>query len=194
MYELMARPPLSDQNTDRPSTDFAVLYRAHSRDVLVFLTRRTLDPDLAMDITAETFAQALRARRRFRGTVDAERAWLFGIAKHVLSRSLRRGRSEDRALRRLAFEPPPLDADDTAQIVELAGLSDLRAAVAAELKALSTQQREAVHLRIVDELSYEQVAARLRISEPTARARVSRGLRTLAQALEAHLPQKESIP
>lgn len=190
----MARSPSRDQTPDRSSTEFAVLYRAHSRDVLVFLTRRTLDPDSAMDLTAETFAQALRSRRRFRGTtVDEERAWLFGIAKHVLSRSLRRGRSEDRALRRLAFEPPSLDADDTAQIVELAGLSDLRAAVAAELRALSTQQREAVHLRIVDELSYEQVAARLRISEPTARARVSRGLRALAQAVDAHLPQKESI-
>lgn len=147
-----------------------------------------------MDLTAETFAQALRSQRRFRGTTrDDERAWLFGIARHVLLRSLRRRGSEDRALRRLGLERPELDAEDFAGVIELAGLGDLRSAVAVELKALSLKHREAVRLRVIDELSYEQVAERLAISEPAARARVSRGLRTLARALEPSLRPTEQV-
>lgn len=173
--------------------DFAAVYREHSKDVLVYLARRTYDPELAMDLTAETFAQALRSQRRFRGsTVSDERAWLFGIASHVLSRAVRRSRAEGRALRRLGLERPELQADDIARIVELAGLRDLRAVVAVELEALSDKHREAVRLRVVDELTYAQVATCLQISEPTARARVSRGLRALAQALERPLPTAES--
>lgn len=178
----------------RPLADFSAVYRDHSRAVLIFLTRRTYDPELAMDLTAETFAQALSSQRRFRGqTVEDERAWLFGIAHHVLSRSLRRAGSENRALRRLGLERPQLDGEDFATIVELAGLSELRSAVAIELQQLSDKHRDAVRLRVVEELGYDEVARRLEISEPAARARVSRGLRALARALEQTLPYTETI-
>lgn len=165
--------------------DLGAVYREHSRSVLVFLTRRTFDAELAMDLTAETFAQALLSRRRFHGTsVDEERAWLFGIAAHMLSRSLRRSRTEDRAMRRLGLERPGIDRDEIDAVLELAGLADLRGAVQAGLQTLSEEHREAVRLRVVEELSYEEVARRLQVSEPAARARVSRGLRALAETLQ----------
>lgn len=184
----------SRRRSRRMVEDFAAVYRDHGESVLVFLVRRTYDPELAMDLTAETFAQALSSQRRFRGnTADDERAWLFGIARHVLSRSLRRRGSEDRALRRLGLERPDLDATDAANLMEVAGLTDLRIAVAAELEALSEKHRDAVRLRVVDELSYAQVAERLEISEPAARARVSRGLRALSRALEPSVPSTEPL-
>jgi DNA-directed RNA polymerase specialized sigma24 family protein len=58
------------------------------------------------------------------------------------------------------------------------------AALAGALEDLSPQQRDAVRLRVVDELAYPVVAARLGITEQAARARVSRALRVLAVALE----------
>ena len=70
------------------------------------------------------------------------------------------------------------------RIVELAGLDDLRGTVARELGALSEEHREALRLRVVEELSYDDVAERLAITEPAARARVSRGLRTIGRALD----------
>jgi len=51
--------------------------------------------------------------------------------------------------------------------------------VEAALGDLSEVQREALHLYVVDEQPYLHVAARLGVSEPAARARVSRGLRAL---------------
>ena len=38
--------------------EFAAAYRAHSRSILIFLARRTYDPETALDLTAETFARA----------------------------------------------------------------------------------------------------------------------------------------
>ncbi|CAA9554295.1 MAG: hypothetical protein AVDCRST_MAG79-2939 [uncultured Thermoleophilia bacterium] len=177
-----ARPSLED------AAGFADAYRTHSKAILIFLARRTYDPETALDLTAETFARAYAGRRRFRGTSHDElAAWLFAIARHVLARFLRRGVAERRALTRLGIEVPSLEPDDLARVVELAGLADLRLAAAQGFSMLSAKEREAVRLRVVEELPYGDVARRLDISVPTARARVSRGLRALAGVL-GHRP------
>jgi len=174
---------------------FAAVYRAHARTVLVHLTRRTFDPEAALELTAETFAQAFASRRRFRGDSDDDVArWLLGIANHVHARSVRRGRAESRALRRLGVQVPPAEPEDLARIVELAGLAALRADVAAGLAALPDAHREAVRLRVVEELPYPEVAARLAVTEQAARARVSRGLRGLRAALEPPAATQEPSP
>jgi DNA-directed RNA polymerase specialized sigma24 family protein len=50
---------------------------------------------------------------------------------------------------------------------------------------LSDNAREAIMLRVVDELPYSELASRLAISEQAARLRVSRGMRVLALVLDA---------
>jgi RNA polymerase sigma-70 factor (ECF subfamily) len=165
--------------------DVADLYDALSQPVLVFFARRVYDGEVALDLTAETFARALAARARFRGRGEgAAAAWVWGIARNVLGEFFKRGRVERRALRRLGLEPPAVTSDEIERIEQLAGVESLRAAVADALATLAADQREALRLRVVDELDYPAVAHRLGVSEPTARARVSRGLRRLAAALE----------
>lgn len=178
----------------RTPEGFSETYRLHARSILVFLARRTYDPETALDLTAETFAQAFADRRRFRGATDEDAAaWLFGIARHVLARYQRRGMAERRALTRLGLEVPSLEPDDLVRVVELAGLDDLRGAVARELGGLTDEHREVLRLRVIEELPYEDIAQRLAISEPAARARVSRGLRTIGRALEPTAPMQERL-
>jgi len=173
---------------------FAEAYQKHSRSILLFLTRQTYDPETALDLTAETFAQAFAGRKRFRGSTDDElAAWLFAIARNLLARFLRRGVVERRALSRMAIEVPTVEPAEITRILELSGLAEIRTAVARELRTLSEEQREALQLRVVDELPYGEVARRLNIPEQTARARVSRGLRTLATALH-HPPSTQETP
>ena len=171
------------------ASEFAAFYSAHSRQVLAFFARRTFDVEVARDLTAETFAQAFEHRRRFRGSSDAEAAaWLFGIARHQLSRYARTGNVRRKAVERLGIRLPGISEDDHERIVELAGLAEMRDRVATAFSDLSGDQREALRLRVIEELEYPEVAATLCVSEQTARARVSRGLRRLADALEMTAP------
>jgi RNA polymerase sigma factor (sigma-70 family) len=165
--------------------DLSTLYEEHSERILVFLAKRTVDPEIAVDLTAETFAQALKSRKRYRGTTDEEAiAWLFSIARHQLGSYLRRGKAEQRALRQLGISVPPLGDEDVGRIEELADLRDIRRALGRQVARLSDGHRDALRLRVVDELPYAEVARRLEVSEATARARVSRGLRQLASSVE----------
>jgi RNA polymerase sigma-70 factor (ECF subfamily) len=172
----------------------AAAYERDGRRLLIFFTRRTYDAQLAVDLVAETYARAFEQRRRFAAdpaNSDALAAWVFGIGRNVMHEALRRGRAERRALRRIGVEPPVLAADEQARIEELAELGELRAAVVAALAELGSEQREAVRLRVVDELEYPAIAGRRGISEQAARARVSRGLRALAAALDRREPGVE---
>jgi RNA polymerase sigma-70 factor (ECF subfamily) len=171
----------------------ADLYRCEGEKVLIFLTRRTWDAEVALELTAETFALALGRWRRLGGlTVEQQRAWLFTVARRQLSHYLRRARVERRAIERLGMQLPVVSEDDVAQIQSRAGLDEMRSALARELSRLSADQREAVRLRVVEECSYVVLSERLGVSEQVARARVSRGLRRLADALEPHQDRGET--
>jgi RNA polymerase sigma factor (sigma-70 family) len=172
--------------------EFDDLYRRESEGVLVFFARRTLDSEVAVELTAETFAQAYLGWPGLRGRSREERqAWLYTIARRRLSRYLRRGLVERRALRRLGIQTPVAHEDDLALIEERAGLAYLRATLSAELVRLTTEQRKALELRIVQERPYAEVARDLGISELAARARVSRALRSLGGALDVQLAAGE---
>jgi RNA polymerase sigma-70 factor (ECF subfamily) len=165
--------------------DVKALYTDYGDELLRFLVRRTGDTEIAADLWGETFAQALASRGRFRGKDEqAVVAWLYTIARRQLARYYRRGKAECRAMQRLGMERPAISAETEAQIVQRAGLDEMRDAIAAGVATLSDDAREAIMLRIVDELSYSDLASRLAISEQAARLRVSRGMRILARVLD----------
>jgi RNA polymerase sigma-70 factor (ECF subfamily) len=160
---------------------FHDFYVANRRRLLAFLTRRTLDPDVARDLTAETFAVALQRRRQFRGETDAEaEAWLFAIARTQLSVYWRRGTAERRALALIGAGDRAADVPELDRIEELAGLRQLRRDVRRAVDGLSPEQAYAVQQRVVWERAYADLADELGVSQDVVRARVSRGLRTLA--------------
>jgi len=165
--------------TGDPDT-FAALYRRYERPLLAFFMRRTGEPELAADLTAETFAAALAGRGSFREDAPVD-AWLFGIAQHKLIDSFRRGRVADDARRRIGMPQISLDDHDLERIEATAG-SDL--AIDHLLAALPADQRVAIRARILDERSYPEIAAELECSEAVVRKRVSRGLARLRAQLD----------
>lgn len=166
---------------------FSELYQREGESVLIFLTRRTWDGETALELTAETFAVALRSWRKLRAlTAEQQRAWLFTVARRQLGRYLRRATVERKAVQRLGMQIPTVDHDDLLLIERRAGLPELRHALERELARLSPTQRDALQLRVIEERSYEEIALQLGISQQTVRARVSRGLRALAHALEPY--------
>jgi RNA polymerase sigma-70 factor (ECF subfamily) len=154
---------------------FVEFYRRHLAPVLGFFLRRTSDPELTADLTAEVFAAALLAAERYRPGERPALAWLYGIAAHKLADSRRRGRVEDAARRRLALEPLTVDDADLARIEAMAS----GGAAEAALSELPDALRDAVFARVVEERSYSEIAASMKCSELLVRQRVSRGLKSL---------------
>jgi RNA polymerase sigma-70 factor (ECF subfamily) len=156
---------------------FRELYDRYADRIHGYFVRRTGDADAAFDLTAETFAQAWLVRARFRDEIDGSAApWLFGIARNVLLMSIRRGQLERRAFERLGIAErldAPYEAASVAPEERWAdGADEL-------LDALPPAQRDAVRLRVVQELSYEQVGVALGTRASAARVRVHRGLAAL---------------
>ncbi len=163
---------------------FAEFYTQYAERVLSFFARRVLDVDIAMELTSETFAQALAQRKQFRGsTVEEEQGWLFAVARSELSHYWRHGAVEQKAMQRFGIEIMDVSEDTIERVDQLAGLPQIKQRLASALDGLPASQRHAVELRVLRELGYDDVAAALGISEDLARQHVSRGLRALAKTL-----------
>lgn len=159
---------------------FAAFYRRFERVILGFFVRATGEPDLAADLTAETFARALESIRSYdpaRGRADQ---WLFGIARNTLGASYRRGRVDAGARARLGLPKLILD-DHAAEAISRLSAAQDRATLA--LARLPRDQRHAIEARVVQERDYAEIACELRCSEAVVRQRVSRGLRVLRTRL-----------
>lgn len=171
------------EQSHRDPDAFAVFYARHARTMLAYLAARTRDPEDAADLMAETLAAALLSAPRFRRANGPALGWLFGIAKHKLKESRRRGRVEHAARAKLGLERMSLDDQDLSRVTELIDVGrDPHALVA--LSELPETQREAVLARVLDEQEYREIARDAGCDEALIRQRVSRGLRALRRRLE----------
>jgi RNA polymerase sigma factor (sigma-70 family) len=184
--------PDEDERTDSElllaskddANTFTELYRRHAEELLRYFARRTLDPETAAELTAETFAEAFASRRNYTDVGVNGVAWLYGIARNRLSRFFRTGRVDAAARRRLGMPERELPPEDYERIEDLIDFAPIRDALIGALETLSSGQRDAMRLRVIDGLGYPEVAERLRCSEANARQRVSRGLRKVAMVLQ----------
>ncbi len=161
---------------------FRILYDRYSMRLHGFFWRRTDDREVALDLTAETFAQAWLARERFQDLAGGSAGpWLFTIARRLLIASVEKQKLEMRALDELHLEARTKSGELHLHRGWLDGLdADLREA----LDELPSQQQRAVELRIVGELPYAAIGRCLGCSPTAARIRVSRGLRRLRARME----------
>lgn len=152
------------------------------------LTRRA---DQAEDLVQDTVVKALRARTRFAAGTNLK-AWLFTILHNTW-----RNRLRDRARARVEFDSevveeasdgpdsplaPPVDNPEALML-----RADLAAQLAAALDGLPAAFREAVWLRDVEELSYQEIADVLQVPIGTVMSRIARGRRQLGQKLSVSL-------
>ena len=154
--------------------DFERLYAEHAEPLLGFLVYRTRDRVLAEDIVADTFARALRARRRFDRRRGKEKTWLYSIALNILRDHIRRAKIQARALERTgATEAGP--EEHTAV--------EARDGVTRAMAVLTEEEREAIALRFGADLTVPEIAALLGEKLTTVEGRVYRGLRKLREEM-----------
>jgi RNA polymerase sigma-70 factor (ECF subfamily) len=160
---------------------FSVFYRRHLPRTVGYLLRETRDREVAADLAAEVFAAVLLSARRYRPERDTAVPWVIAIARNVLGASRRRRRVEDRARRRLGFEPLELYDED---LERTEALADERGRVLTLVDRLPQDERDAVRARVVEERPYQEIAAQMRCSQLVVRKRVSRGLGRLRAQVE----------
>ncbi len=168
----------SPQQVVTPLTDFARLYREHSADVHRFALYLSGDPSLAQDLASEAFVRVWTAKERVE--LSTVRAYLFAIVRNLFLQHLRRERRRAPLDERIVDDRPGPEA-------RVAGQTRLRA-VLATLRVLPEVDRSALLMRADGELSYEEIAAVLRISVAAAKVKVHRARLRLAEALQARDP------
>jgi RNA polymerase sigma-70 factor (ECF subfamily) len=167
----------------RDPAAFEALFERHAAPLRGWLLAHTRNASASHDLLAETFAQAWKSAPRFHGSDErAAASWLYGIARHLLHQHYKRGRVETASRKRLHMATPPYDdggIDDASWHVDASQLSPEVREIFATLTA---DQQAAIGYRVIDELSYEEIAVRVSCTPATARTRVFRGLQTMRSA------------
>ena len=165
-------------------TAFREFYDRYAVWMRAWLLRQTGSESAALDLTAETFAQAWHSSRRFKDMADGSGApWLFGIARNLVRQYHKHNRIETAARERLGLPLAFAECEDYERVDERITAHAMGPALRLAMRALPKDQRRALELRIIEQLDYEEVAGRLGCSQNAARLRVSRGLRALTLSI-----------
>ena len=159
----------------------AIVERFRGR-LVVFAARRLQDPGEAEDAAQETLRRVIVAldegRIRDPGSLPG---FVFETARHICQQRARKTFRGDRALSRLALEPPPDPAggDPLGRLIDLERRDEVRSA----LGQLATTDRRLLELFFRDDLDVAVIAMRLQLSAGAVRVRKHRALRRLGEIL-----------
>lgn len=150
-------------------TAFAVLVRRHQRALHRYLVRMVASPDDAMELTQDAFVRAWQALPQW--SPEAEfRTWLFRIGRNAALDLLRRRGTVEFVPLDEAFEGVHPGAGPERQAQASQELRQLEAGLA----RLSSEHREILLLREIEDMSYEEIGRVLALSEGTVKSRLAR--------------------
>jgi len=168
--------------TAEPETDFDDLLRTHAARVYG-VVYRLVGADMAEDACQEVWLAIHKALPNFRGDSKLT-TWMFGVAARVCGKLRRKRRLQ------IVAPEPALEPADPGPGPEADALrSELAMRVRAAIDGLPEGQREVVHLRQIEDLSYAEIAEVLHIPVGTVRSRLHHGMAKLAEALAPYLAE-----
>ena len=191
--ELVARVQRGDQRA------FEMLVVKYQRRIERLIARMIRDVDLVEDIAQETFIRAYRALPGFRGE-SAFYTWLYRIAVNTAKKAMI-GLRRDPLLTEAAMggggddddDNPAVDRDLTDGETPESTLASRQIAetVNAAVAALSEDLRQAITLREIEGLSYEEIAEMMNCPIGTVRSRIYRAREAIATRLRPLLDTRE---
>ena len=164
---------------------FAEIYRAYEEMVFNVALRLSGDPERAADLSQEVFLRIYRHLDGFRGR-SSLKTWIYRVAiNHCRSRLRRRGlRIEPFGSADENGEDPLTRVVDPGRSPEdLALAGDAERILQRALLALPRSFREAVVLRDLEGLAYDEIAEVLEVKIGTVRSRIARGRSRLSELL-----------
>jgi RNA polymerase sigma factor (sigma-70 family) len=155
------------------AAQFERLYRANVDAVTAYFARRTADPQLVADLTADTFVAVITGFGSFDPRKGSDRAWIFGIARHVYAAYCQSYSQQLAQLRRLAGRRD-LDPDEVEELLERIDAEREGRGVLTELAALPEPDRAVIELVDIAGLRPKDAATALGLSPGTVRMRLMR--------------------
>ncbi len=161
---------------------FELLVIKYQRRIERLIGRMVRDVDLVEDIAQETFIRAYRALAQFRG--DAQfYTWLYRIAVNTAKKALM-DLKRDPLVSESALRGGGDDEDETSAVENeltssetpetVLAAKEIAAAVNSAMEALPEELRQAVTLREIEGLSYEEIAEVMNCPIGTVRSRIFR--------------------
>ncbi|MEV5746887.1 RNA polymerase sigma factor [Actinoallomurus sp. NPDC052308] len=150
---------------------FSLIFDRHWDAIHRYVVRR-LGPEVAEDVSAETFVVAFRARARYDLTRPDARPWLFGIATNLIGEHRRVERRRQSALARADAEWMTLPFDESSDARVTA--QRLGPRIASALTRLSAAERDLLLLIAWADLTYDEAAQALELPLGTVRSRLHR--------------------
>jgi RNA polymerase sigma-70 factor (ECF subfamily) len=178
---------------------FEMLVVKYQRRIERLIGRMVRDVDLVPDIAQETFIRAYRAMPQFRGD-SAFYTWLYRIAVNTAKKTLL-SQKRDPVRTEASFASGSGDDDETSPFEN--ALSDVEtpdavlaskeiaATVNAAVEALSEDLRQAITLREIEGLSYEEIAEAMQCPIGTVRSRIFRAREAIAARLKPLLDTRD---
>lgn len=170
---------------------FEMLVVKYQRRIERLIGRMVRDTDLVQDIAQETFIRAYRAIPKFRGE-SAFYTWLYRIAINTAKKALV-DLKRDPLVTESARAGRDDDGDETSRVENelsdgetpeaLLASKQVAAAVNSAIEDLSQDLRQAITLREIDGLSYEDIAAVMNCPIGTVRSRIFRAREAIAERL-----------
>ena len=177
---------------------FEMLVVKYQRRVERLIARMIRDPDLVQDVAQETFIRAYRALPQFRGD-SAFYTWLYRIAVNTAKKALAEQR-RDPLVTEAAMSVSD-DGDETSRVENelsdgetpdaVLASKEIAHAVNAAIDALSEDLRQAITLREIEGLSYEEIAELMNCPIGTVRSRIFRAREAIAARLRPLLDTRE---
>ncbi|MBR6541733.1 MAG: sigma-70 family RNA polymerase sigma factor [Anaerotignum sp.] len=163
---------------------FESLYREYYQKVYAFLYRLSADPDLAEDLTQETFLQAYKSFHKFRGDCEVF-TWLAAIGKYVYFKYLKKKKLHLDAANLELVAKSYMEGDVSPE--EHIHKKDVEKAVRKVVDSIPPKYRDVVLLRIYAELPFSQIAQILKITESSAKVIYFRAKKMLMEELKNEL-------
>lgn len=133
--------------------DFEEMYRLYFRDVYLFILAMSRSPDIAEEITQETFFKALKGSGRYRGECSV-RTWLFQIAKNTyLSHLKKQKHIDDNTAASLSGFDDTAPQDLESECIR----KDEALSIYKVLHYLEEPYKEVFTLRTLGELSFREI-------------------------------------
>ncbi|MEU4289482.1 sigma-70 family RNA polymerase sigma factor [Kribbella sp. NPDC026596] len=158
---------------------FVAQVEAHGPDIHAYLTRRTL-PGVADDLLGDVWVAAYGGRSSYDPALGSARAWLFGVARHVLHGYYRKHRLRTGVARVFGIDRP---IDETAAVDARLDAAALGPVLRAALRDLPAVERELLLLVAWENLSPTEAAQVLDIPPGTARSRLHRARQRMDERL-----------